>query len=164
MPRKIDMIGKTYGQLTVVSELPTRSNSGRVMYRCRCSCGNWSPAVLGSNIRRGLTTSCGSNKHRKKHGMSDMSGNSHYQRWCGIKQRTGNPNDRNYHHYGGRGITMYGPWRDSFVLFKNWIDKYLGPCPEGFSLDRIDNDKGYAPHNIRWASAKTQNNNRRKVI
>ena len=34
--------------------------------------------------------------------------------------------------------------------------------PIGTSLDRVDNDKGYAPGNLRWATRGEQNSNKRK--
>lgn len=171
MPKIKDLTGQTFGRLTVVSLLPNRSKSGNKKWRCRCSCGKWAPAVVGSQLSSGKTKSCGclriengsrAGKASRVHGLSEQAGNAHYTRWAGIKQRTGNPRAAGYSNYGGRGIKMYQPWCESFIMFKNWIDKNLGPCPDGFSLDRIDNDKGYAPHNLRWASAKQQVDNRRK--
>lgn len=37
----------------------------------------------------------------------------------------------------------------------------LGDRPAGFTLDRVDNDKGYVPGNLRWADSITQNTNKR---
>ena len=56
MGKPIDLIGKTFGKLTVESRA---ANSGRApMWNCMCSCGN--PKVVnGGSLRRGSTTSCG---------------------------------------------------------------------------------------------------------
>ena len=125
------------------------------------------PLFRGSHLRSGNTASCGC-YHKKRvsetsktHGLTGKTGNSHYTRWMNIKARTANPNNSNYQNYGERGIKMYPAWFNNFILFKTWLDENLGPCPDGYSLDRIDNDGHYCPSNLRWASAKTQNNNQR---
>ncbi len=159
MPRLRDLTGQTFGRLTVVSMLPARNRSGKVLWRCRCSCGEWASAVVGGDIVSGKSNSCGCK--RATHSLSNKSGNGHYQRWASIKQRTCNRRNKGYGSYGGRGIRMYPAWVNGFTFFKEWLDDNLGPCPEGYSLDRIDNDGHYEPNNLRWASAKQQGNNRR---
>ena len=57
--RKIDMIGKTFGFLTVLSELPERrERDKRIIYHCKCKCGNYCD-VDGIALRNGNTKSCG---------------------------------------------------------------------------------------------------------
>jgi hypothetical protein len=70
-------------------------------------------------------------------------------------QRCHNPNNMLFQHYGAKGLTVDQRWR-SFPNF--YAD--MGPSPEGYSLDRLDNAKGYAPGNCRWANAFEQNRNR----
>lgn len=86
-----------------------------------------------------------------------------YKTWDMVRQRCYNPNYSSYKNYGARGITMYDGWKDSFVSFSSYIDKELGRRPDGYTLDRIDNDKGYEPGNLRWASHSEQMHNRRAL-
>ena len=47
---------------------------------------------------------------------------------------------------------------DSFYSYVSKLDHFNEP---GRSLDRINNDDGYRPGNVRWATAKEQANNKR---
>ena len=69
-----------------------------------------------------------------------------------------NPRHVAYLDYGGRGITICPEWAASFEAFL----EHVGPKPSPeHSLDRLDNNLGYLPGNVRWASWLAQANNRR---
>lgn len=80
-----------------------------------------------------------------------------YRTWQGMKRRCYNPKCSEYKYYGARGITICDRWLDSFDAF--FAD--MGPRPVGHSIDRIDNDLGYAPENCRWATPGVQRRNQR---
>ena len=84
-----------------------------------------------------------------------------YKTWAGVRARCTKPSHKQYKHYGGRGISLHAPWINDPAAFVAYLDEVLGLRPEGHSLDRIDNDKGYEPGNLRWAEARTQIHNRR---
>ena len=76
-----------------------------------------------------------------------------------IRQRCQNPNTCGYSNYGGRGITSGFP---SVASFAEWVLDNIGPRPtEQHTLDRIDNDRGYEPGNLRWATRSEQARNKR---
>lgn len=79
-----------------------------------------------------------------------------YEAWCAMKKRCNNPNHRWYHRYGGRGIKVCPQWQDNFLQFL--ADVGFKPNPK-WSLERVDNDKGYEPGNVLWASSEAQLNN-----
>ena len=100
------------------------------------------------------------NRRRVKHGATvdarEGKTDPVYKLWVAIKDRCLNPDNKAYHRYGGRGITVADEWVNDFALFQSSV----GPRPKGATLDRIDNSKGYEPNNVRWTTRKVQANNR----
>jgi hypothetical protein len=92
-----------------------------------------------------------------KHGVAR---HPHYDRWHLMMARCYNPDSDSFPNYGGRGIQVCADWHDP-KAFCMWIDANLGACPDGWSIDRIDNNGNYEPGNVRWADPLTQSQNRR---
>lgn len=65
--------------------------------------------------------------------------------------------DQMFRHYGGRGITVCTRWNSLAAFYADMGDR----PSERHSLERIDNDAGYAPKNCRWAKAEQKRNTRR---
>ena len=79
--------------------------------------------------------------------------------WYHIMWRCYKPGFKFYKNYGGRSIFVdYEPWRlnpysfIAFALDNGW--------EEGLKTDRIDNDKGYFPDNVRFVTHKINSRNR----
>jgi hypothetical protein len=87
-----------------------------------------------------------------------------YSTWFAMRYRCYTPSSENYADYGGRGIGMHPTWENNFDAFETWLYANLGQRPKGTSLDRIDNDGNYEPGNVRWATRKVQQNNKRQPV
>lgn len=82
-----------------------------------------------------------------------------YMIWGQMIQRCKNRNNPAFKNYGGRGIYVCEQWLNFEIFIKD-----MGAKPNGFTLDRIDNSKGYSPENCRWSSRAENNKNKRNNI
>ncbi len=157
-----DLTGKTFGKLTVLEYVGRKGAA--TLWNVKCLCGR-EKTVRGGNLRSGMTKSCGRHHQQQQHKPrkpkpldQQTSKFPLYSVWQGMKARCYNKNGEAYKSYGGRGITVCERWRNSFDLFQ----QDMGPRPEGeYSINRVDNDRGYEPGNCQWATQTEQMRNTR---
>lgn len=157
-----DMIGKTFGRLTVVAAAPS-SKHRELRWECMCACGTLH-VVQGKHLRSGAIASCGCFRNEKtsqrfrKHGHKVGGVSATYQSWRGMHERCTLPSHVAYSRYGGRGIRVCERW----ATFANFVSD-MGERPDGMEIDRIDNDGNYEPGNCRWATRQKQMRHLRKL-
>ena len=104
--------------------------------------------------------------------MGSVKGDPLYKILMHIHARCLDKNNKQYNSYGGRGILLCDRWNRSILGYKAFenFKKDVGKRPAGYmksgkplyTLDRVDNNKGYSPDNVRWATYNQQNTNTRK--
>lgn len=152
-----DLTGMVFGRLAVMRRKPVNAN-GKSAWDCVCDCGAYT-TVTASNLTSGHTKSCGcyarelTANMKRTHGMSKA---AIYGVWEAMHQRCNNKNDKNYHHYGGRGISICEEWK----TFEGFFHE-MGWPPEGMTLERIDVNAGYSKSNCIWGSRTLQALNQR---
>ena len=92
-------------------------------------------------LRRPFTT-----PHRARVGFETT-----YSSWRSMMSRCTREDCGSYARYGAKGVSVCDRW----TRFVDFLSD-MGARPEGCTLDRIDNERGYDPGNGRWATPAQQ--------
>ncbi len=115
--------------------------------RSRCNCQYGSCKRCKDHVRSGLDYDVWLRLYRVAYHAVD---------------RCTNPDHPAYDDYGGRGIAVFQEWIDDIVKFAVYLSTLSGHNTKGLFVDRIENDKGYVPGNLRFTTKKVSANNRRR--
>jgi hypothetical protein len=164
-------VGERYGKLVVTEVVTVRRNSaGRVSatWDCQCDCGN-TVVRADTGLRKDRMCHCGCSTAERQPRVNRIVDPEVARLrarlrgiWNGMNDRCTNTNTEHYPSYGGRGITVCEEWKNDFNAFYEWA--LTSGHDYSKSLDRINNNAGYAPLNCRWATYKEQNRNRRSTV
>lgn len=156
-----DLSGYENEDIVVLSFSERRK--GKIYWNCKCKhCKNIVKRET-ANIKKGLATcKC---IHKKRIGASNSKPNRNteiYSKWCSMKSRCYNQNEKSFEHYGGRGITICDEWLDDFNSFYEW--SVQNGWEKGYSIERKNVDGNYCPENCCWIPLNKQAANKRNTF
>lgn len=150
-------IGERVGSLRFDGLADDRGDGRRILGLFTCDCGLQATMPAGRILNSRSRTHCGCQTDHGSHRTHGMRGSREYSSWQAMKARCLDPSNKDYPRWGGAGIAVCQEWIDSFEAFF----AHIGSRPADTTLDRIDTTKNYEPGNVRWATRKEQQRNRR---
>lgn len=151
MPQVENLAGQKFHTLEAV-EAAGRDHFGRVLWRCRCDCGNQVTLAAANLKKRGkrkrTPERCGCIPKNQREGQR-IDDHPDANIFYSMVKRCHWPDHPSYPRYGGRGIEVCERWRaGGFWAFAE--DMGPRPTPE-HTLDRYPDKNGnYSPENCRW--------------
>lgn len=173
MSKVYDLVGQRFGRLVVLEKekrnIP-KTKRTCVWWRCECDCGSI-VIVPTTRLVTGVTKSCGCYKADASAKRLTTHGHGHGERlygvWSTMKQRCYYVGSPSYANYGAKGITVCDEWLHNYDSFRSWAlsNGYDETAIRGkFTVDRIDQSKGYSPDNCRLVDMQVQNSNKRSNV
>ena len=151
--------GEKYGEWVVICSAPRRS-------LCRCKCGD-ERFVQNYHLTGGASRMCRlcRNKDRPYGGKNLGIPREVWRRLRvavnDVILRCTDPDSKVWRHYGGRGISIFSEWLADRTKFVVYLASLPGHDDGSLWLDRIDNDRGYEPGNLRFVTVSVSNLNKR---
>ena len=156
MSRFIDITGKKYNKLTVLSFYDIKDNKSR--WLCQCDCGN-KTIVKGTQLKNGKTKSCGCLLHQKKYDKETEKKIKRLQHiYSQMKQRCYKIDNHIYKYYGGKGITICDEWLNNSNNFYKWALE--NGYDNNLTIERINVNGNYEPSNCKWITKTQQGYNK----
>lgn len=148
-----NLSNRIFNRWKVISFAYTKDK--RSYWLSKCQCGSIK-IILGGNMKRGLSKSCGcwNREICRKRSLESFSHCRTYRIWSGLLTRCLNNKSKAYKYYGLRNIKISDRWRN----YKNFLND-MGHAPDGLQIDRINNDGNYEPGNCRWTDKFVNANN-----
>lgn len=150
--KKIDLIGRAFGDLVVLSTFSSFGKFKCTWCHCKCICGK-KKNIRAASLKRGDTKSCGCIKQRQRNHLWKGCGEMSHAYWTSVK---GNAAQRGLDF----SISIQEAWNvflsqgrkcvftnENLVFTSNYCH-----CKkkQTASLDRINSSMGYTLKNIRW--------------
>lgn len=166
------LAGERFGRLLTLAA--PRSENGVLLVACKCDCGEVVD-VQPQHLRSGRNQQCNvcrlSQKARRWK-LDELSPQQRAKRiirhlqvvYYGAWRRCHVPSAHAFKDYGGRGIHLAPEWVDRPQLFVSWALQQPHHDDPFYTLDRLDNEKGYSPDNCRFATREEQSSNMRRNV